>query len=161
MKGNISDPVSAMRHQAFSSRILEKTPYLRLSDQDKRIFNRSRAISILQLYGFKSLIKDDFSGCADLLITHHNGEEFRVRVRPRPGFWKEHEYDGVLICCRGNDDHIWYLYPHDQMLLKAQSHLPFKDKPDWKKRGCYHFSPPIPAWLESLLEPYKLVGDWK
>jgi len=155
--GKMVDPVRSRIHPKIFAKMLQKIDYNGLSKADQQSFNRIKAMGVLVEFGFTSQLAISHPGKADLIITHKNGEEFDVRSRTRPGFWKQHLGHEVFICCRGNDDKTWYLYPHDEVYREARKSSNFAETAAWKDGGSYHFPPPISSWVIEMLKPYKLA----
>jgi len=156
LEGNICDPSFALNQVILGRHLFERVDYRELNPFQKQAYNRQKASAVLADFGFETQIVEESPGGADLIVYHQSGESFNVRVRPRPGFWREHLNRRIVICCRGEHEATWYLYPHDILFSKARAVSQFDATEAWVTTGKYHFPPPFSAWLLDLLKPYRL-----
>jgi len=156
LTGNITDLRSALRKTRLFTSQLKRIVYEALTNSQKSLHTRFKAMSVLADYGFFSEPLAIQPGEPDLFVKHQRGQEYDVKTKTRPGFWKNLTSKDIYVCCLGHENHVWYFYPHDILLDEAQKKSEFMKTDAWKKDGCYHFSKPIPSWVLELLQPYRL-----
>ena len=154
--GNITDSSSALRNTRLFASQVKRIEYETLTNSQKSLHTRFKAMSVLADYAFFSEPLSIQPGEPDLFVKHLRGQEYAVKTKTRPGFWKNLTSKDIYVCCPGSEEHVWYFYPHDILMVSAQKQSEFMETESWKKDGCYHFSEPIPLWVVELLQPYCL-----
>src|SRR5437016_14387824 len=95
---------------------LLKIPYTALNARQKEDFNFQKVSAVLAEYGFVTLrLSDDWQG-ADFIALHISGEVLRVQLKSRLAFYKK--YQGKDLYVAFGEGEAWYLYPHDELLIK-------------------------------------------
>lgn len=99
--------------------ILRKIAYSELNARQKENFNFQKVSAVLANYGFVTLrLSDDWHG-ADFIAQHISGEMLRVQLKSRLAFYKKYQGKDLYLAFREGE--AWYLYPHDELLIKISS----------------------------------------
>ncbi|HHJ38877.1 MAG: hypothetical protein AXA67_00130 [Methylothermaceae bacteria B42] len=135
---------------------LKLTPidYNSLNAKQKENFNYQKISAVLADYGFMTLrLSDDWRG-ADFIAQHIDGEVFiKIQLKGRLMFSKK--YCGKDLFMVFQEDGIWYLFPHDQVLDIFISETNVGNTKSWRDRGEYHF-PSLSKQAKKLLDPYRI-----
>jgi hypothetical protein len=136
----------------------EKIEYRRLNARQKENFNFQKVSAILADYGFVTLrLSDDWRG-ADFLALHISGRVIRVQLKSRLAFYEKYREKDLYVAFAAGD--VWYLYPHDKLLVRILEATKIGNTPSWKDHGGYSFRH-VPKAIQSFIEPYRISGDTK
>jgi hypothetical protein len=137
---------------------LRKIRYSQLNARQKENFNFQKVSAILADYGFVTLrLWDDWHG-ADFIAQHISGEVLRIQLKSRLAFYKKYEGKGLYVAF--GEGTSWYLYPHDDLLMKVLEETKIGSTASWRQRGGYSF-PRLSKVVAKLLEPYIISGSTK
>jgi len=85
LTGNITDPRSALRNTRLFTSQLKRIGYETLTNSQKSLHTRFKAMSVLVEYGFFSEPLAIQIGEPDLFVKHLHGQEYEVKTKTRPG----------------------------------------------------------------------------
>ena len=136
---------------------LEKVRYSDLNSRQKENYNFQKISAVFAEYGFVTLrLTDDWQG-ADFIAQHIDGETFlKVQLKSRLTF--EKKYLGKDLYIAFQDDHEWYLYPHDDLLEGILAKTNIENTKSWKDHGGYSF-PRLSQQLREILKPYLILQE--
>ncbi len=131
--------------------------YGNLNSKQKENYNFLKISAVLADYGFMTMrLNDDWQG-ADFIAQHIDGATFlKVQLKGRLDF--QQKYRGKDICVAFCSDGQWYLYPHDELLLRVLGDTNIGRTQSWLEEGGYSF-PSLSDKMLKLLRPYKIGGD--
>jgi hypothetical protein len=132
--------------------------YKSLNSRQKETFNFQKVSGVLADYGYATiLLTDDWNG-ADFLAVHVNGRTvLRVQLKGRLTFAKKYIGRSLWVCFRQHG--LVYLYPHDQLLVKALKLTNIANTASWRKQqGAYSFPSP-PKSLAAVLRKHCLGSE--
>ena len=96
-------------------------------------------------------LTDDWRG-ADFIAQHLDGKTFlKVQLKTRLSFYKKYNDKDIFIAFE--EDNIWYLYPHDELLQLMLSIGKFTGTESWDERNGYNI-PRIPNYLVDTMKKY-------
>lgn len=98
---------------------LKKIQYSKLNPRQKENYNYQKFSAVLADYGFVTMrLSDDWQG-ADFIAQHISGELFlKVQLKSRLTFCKSYKGKNIHIAFRRKNH--WYLYAHDELLLRLE-----------------------------------------
>jgi hypothetical protein len=133
---------------------LKRIAYNKLNSRQQENYNFQKISAVLADYGFVTMrLTDDWQG-ADFIAQHIDGETFmKVQLKGRLTFEKKYIGKDIQIAFQNNG--VWYLFPHDELLEKVSIESNLKNTDSWLLRGGYSF-PSLSAKLQALLAPYKI-----
>jgi hypothetical protein len=131
--------------------------YGSMNARQKEAFNFQKVSAVLADYGFTTIrLSNDWCG-ADFIAQHFDGVSFlKIQLKSRFMFAKKYLGRDLWMCFPSDDQ--WFLYPHDELLLRTHTETGLQDTASWSESGAYSF-PRLPPKLRSLLEPYRLQGS--
>ena len=133
---------------------LVRVSYSELNSRQKENYNFQKLSAVLADYGFVTLRLSDDWQSADFITQHIDGETFlKVQLKGRLTF--EQKYLGKEIQIAFQNNGIWYLFPHDELLKKVLQETNVANTESWSVRGGYSF-PSLSGKLKVLLDPYKI-----
>lgn len=129
--------------------------YTKLNARQQENYNYQKISAILADFGFVTLrLNDDWQG-ADFIAQHIDGETFiKVQLKSRLTFNRKYVGKDIFIVFENNG--IWYLFPHDELLQKVLQETNIENTESWSVGGGYSF-PSLSVKLMKLLNPYKIV----
>ncbi len=130
----------------------KKINYSDLSSKQKESYNFQRLSALLANYGYTTMrLTDDWRG-ADFIAQHLDGKTFlKVQLKTRLSFYKKYNDKDIFIAFE--EDNIWYLYPHDELLQLMLSIGKFTGTESWDERNGYNI-PRIPNYLVDTMKKY-------
>jgi hypothetical protein len=128
--------------------------YASLNARQKENYNYQKLSALLADYGFVTMrLSDDWKG-ADMIAQHIDGDTFlKIQLKGRLTFCMKYQNRGLYIAFRSGRD--WYLYPHDEMLVKIDAIVKFRNSPSWEKYEEHSFAK-LTKPLFQLLNPYQI-----
>ena len=133
---------------------LVRISYSTLNARQQENYNYQKISAILADYGFVTLrLNDDWQG-ADFIAQHVDGETFlKVQLKGRLTFGQKYLGKDIYIAFQNN--RIWYLFPHDELLEKILQETNIANTESWSVRGGYSY-PYLSGKLMEWLTPYKI-----
>lgn len=133
---------------------LKLIKYTSLNPRQRENYNYHKLSALLADYGFVTMrLSDDWKG-ADMIAQHIDGDTFlKIQLKSRLTFCAKYKDRGLHIAFRHGKD--WYLYPHDEMLVKVDAIVKFTGTPSWANGGDYSFAR-LTKLLSQLLNPYQI-----
>lgn len=133
---------------------LKKIKYEKLNAKQKEAYNYQKVSSVLADYGYMTIKLDDDWQRADFIAKHINGDDYiKVQLKSRLAFYKKYMKRNLYICfCYKGQ---WYMYPHDEIVLKAKKVHKFHKTDSWTEKGGYSMKSVSKEMLK-VLEPYKI-----
>jgi hypothetical protein len=137
---------------------LVKTPYVDLNARQKENFNFQKVSAVLAEYGFVTFrLSDDWQG-ADFIALHISGAVLRVQLKSRLTFSEKYRGKDLHVAFANGD--TWYLYDHDELLVKVLNSTSIGTTRSWLDHGLYSF-PGLSKEIANLLAHYRITGDTK
>jgi hypothetical protein len=133
---------------------LKKVCYESLNGRQQETYNFQKVSAVLADFGYLTIrLSDDWNG-ADFIAQHFETKEFlKMQLKGRLSFYAKYQDRDLYICfCQSG---FWYLYPHDELLVKVLSLGMMIGTKSWDELGGYSF-PSIPRQLEELPAPYRI-----
>jgi hypothetical protein len=135
----------------------ERVAYRALDPRQQEAFNFQKVSAVLADYGFTTIrLTTDWRG-ADFIAQHFDGTTFlKVQLKGRCTLDKKYIDRDLHVCFPAGDQ--WFLYPHDELLLKVLAETGIGETDSWKKQGGYSF-PKLSQKLRAILGPYRLEAE--
>ncbi len=132
----------------------EKVKYQELNSRQQETYNFQKISALLADFGYLTIrLSDDWNG-ADFIAQHFKTKSFiKVQLKGRLCFYKKYCEKDLYICF--NENGIWYLYPHDEVLKQVLDDGLLAGTESWDVQHGYSF-PGVPKRLEKLLAPFRL-----
>ncbi|MDA0772039.1 MAG: hypothetical protein O3C63_03755 [Cyanobacteria bacterium] len=136
----------------------QKIKYENLNAKQKESYNFQKISAVFADYGYVTIkLDDDWEGADFIAMRTYKGTSsfIKVQLKSRLTIDKKYMNKDLFIGFSSEDNSIWYLVPHDEILdflkLKKPSVL---ESNSWQK-GNYHF-PRLDKVLLKELEQYKI-----
>jgi len=109
---------------------------------------------VIQRFRYMTMrLSDDWQG-ADFIAQHvTDGNFLKIQLKSRLAFGKKYRGKDIYIAFRSDKD--WYLFPHDQTLVRVLKKTGIGKTASWSKRGGYSF-PKLPKQVAIILKRYKI-----
>jgi len=96
---------------------MNKIKYEELNARQKENYNFLKISAVLADYGFMTLRLSSDWQSADFIAQHIDGTFLKVQLKKRLSFEKKYLGKDLYIAFCSNQE--WYLYPHDEVLVRA------------------------------------------
>lgn len=134
--------------------MFKKVDYTSLNSKQKENYNFQKVAAILADYGFNCMwLNDDWQG-ADFIACHIDGNSF-LKVQLKGRLTIDQKYTGKDIFITFNDNHKWYLYPHDQLKNELIENGLMVGSKSWDEKGGYSW-PVIPKNILDHMSQYSI-----
>jgi hypothetical protein len=135
-----------------------KVEYNRLNPQQQQRYNCQKLSAILADFGFTTIREGDHLRKLepDLVARHIDGRVLKIHLKGRLTFKASYEGQNIYVAFRSGGD--WFIYPHDELMLRVFSESNIPRTRSWMVDGLFHF-PQLSNRMRMLLEQYKVPCD--
>lgn len=138
--------------------IKEKVKYENLNPKQQECFNFQKISAVLADYGYTTIkLDDDWEGADFIAMRGRRGKSsfIKVQLKGRLTIAKKYIDKDLFIAFSPDNDQVWYLVPHDEILEFIKSKKPSVIKSDSWNKGTYSF-PKLDKVLSEELERYRI-----
>jgi len=135
----------------------QKVQYDFLSPKEQESFNTVHLMTTMAKWGYleSTRINGDKHGADLLFYRAKDSDVKKIQLKGRPTFDKKYQGKNLYIAFQEKKSGDWYVYPHDDIIKKAQYISSWALSKSWQEMGAYSWNT-LPLWLSEILEEWKI-----